>query len=103
MSSNGRVYISRDVIFNETSFPYSKTIQVSSCLPSTVSSFTSHFSPLISPPILSPIMLPAPTSPISSTRSISEMGNVVSTHPHAPNSVDTTPAPAQVPSFVVSP
>ena len=103
MSSNGRVYISRDVIFNETSFPYSKTIQVSSCLPSTVSSFTSHFSPLISPPILSPIMLPAPTSPISSARPISEMGNVVSTHPHAPNSVDTTPAPAQVLSFVVSP
>ncbi|RVW15960.1 Retrovirus-related Pol polyprotein from transposon RE1 [Vitis vinifera] len=31
------------------------------------------------------------------------MDNVVSTHPHAPNSADTTPAPAQVPSFVVSP
>lgn len=48
-------------------------------------------------------MLPAPTSPISSTRPISEMDNVVSTHPHAPNSADTTPAPAQVLSFVVSP
>ena len=48
-------------------------------------------------------MLLAPTSPISSTRPISEMDNVVSTHPHAPNSADTTPAPAQVPSFVVSP
>ena len=31
------------------------------------------------------------------------MDNVVFTHPHAPNSADTTPAPAQVPSFVVSP
>ncbi|RVW76635.1 Retrovirus-related Pol polyprotein from transposon RE1 [Vitis vinifera] len=50
-----------------------------------------------SPPILSPTMLPTPTSPISSARLISEMDNVVSTHPHAPNSADTTPAPAQVP------
>ncbi|RVX22010.1 Retrovirus-related Pol polyprotein from transposon RE1 [Vitis vinifera] len=56
-----------------------------------------------SPPILSPTMLPAPTSPISSARPISEMDNIVSTYPHAPNSANTTPAPAQVPSFVVSP
>ena len=93
MSFNGRVYISHDVIFNETSFPYYKTIQVSSCLPSTVSPSTSHFSPSVSPLILSPTMLTTLTSPISSARPISEMDNVVSTHPHAPNTVDTTPAP----------
>ncbi|RVW43373.1 Retrovirus-related Pol polyprotein from transposon RE1 [Vitis vinifera] len=102
MSSNGRVYISRDVIFNETSFPYSKTIQASSCLPSTVSPSTSHLSPSASPPILSPTMLPAPTSPISSARPISEMDNIVSTHPHAPNSADTTLTPAQVVSNPVA-
>ncbi|RVW50500.1 Retrovirus-related Pol polyprotein from transposon TNT 1-94 [Vitis vinifera] len=102
MSSNGRVYISRDVIFNETSFPYSKTIQASSCLPSTVSPSTSHLSPSASPPVLSPTMLPAPTSPISSARPISEMDNIVSTHPHAPNSVDTTLTPAQVVSNPVA-
>ncbi|KAL6350242.1 hypothetical protein AAG906_004187 [Vitis piasezkii] len=56
-----------------------------------------------SPPILSPTMLPAPTSPTSLARPISEIDNVVSTHPHAPNSIDTTLAPVQVPSFIVSP
>ncbi|RVW84060.1 Retrovirus-related Pol polyprotein from transposon RE1 [Vitis vinifera] len=48
-------------------------------------------------------MLPAPTSPTSLARPISEIDNVVSTHPHAPNSIDTTLAPVQVPSFIVSP
>ena len=48
-------------------------------------------------------MLPAPTSPTSLARPISEIDNVVSTHPHAPNSINTTLAPVQVPSFIVSP
>ncbi|RVW54053.1 Retrovirus-related Pol polyprotein from transposon RE1 [Vitis vinifera] len=68
----------------------------SSCLPSTVSPSTSHLSPSAPPPILSPTMLPAPTSPISSARPISEMDNIVSTHPHAPNSANTNLALAQV-------
>ncbi|RVX06732.1 Retrovirus-related Pol polyprotein from transposon TNT 1-94 [Vitis vinifera] len=55
-----------------------------------------------SPPVLSPTMLPTPTSPISSARPISEMDNIVSTHPHAPNSADTTLTPAQVVSNPVA-
>ena len=47
-------------------------------------------------------MLPAPTSPISSARPITEMDNIVSTHPHAPNSADTTLTPAQVVSNPVA-
>lgn len=65
--------------FNETSFAYSKTVQVSSCLSYTISPSTSHFSSLASPPILSPTLLPTLTSPISSGRPISEMDNIAST------------------------
>lgn len=60
LSPSGRVYISKDVIFNESKFPYGDLFESSSPSSQSNSSLTLHYFPPI--PIIQPSTNPQPSS-----------------------------------------
>lgn len=100
MSPEGRIYVSKDVLFNEFRYPYNEIFLTSPPTHNPSTPFPAHIPLVPARPAMSPVTFSTPSAPVVAPRNTSSPAPVTSNIPSSessPLSNDTIPIPSPPP------